>query len=55
MTRRPPFIPQKRPVYIGCEGASEASYAGLLQDMLREANQAVHLGRVDKVPAPETC
>lgn len=43
MTRRPPFIPQKRPVYIGCEGASEASYAGLLQDMLREANQAVHL------------
>lgn len=41
--RRPSFIPQRRPVYIGCEGASEASYAGLLQDMLRDANLAVHL------------
>lgn len=29
--RRPPFIPLRRPVYIGCEGASEVSYAGFLQ------------------------
>ena len=41
--RRPPHIPQRRPVYIGCEGASEASYAGLLQDMLRDGDLAVHL------------
>ena len=41
--RRPSFIPQRRPVYIGCEGKSEASYAGLLQDMLRDADLAVHL------------
>ena len=41
--RRPPHIPQRRPVYIGCEGASEASYAGLPQDMLRDADLAVHL------------
>ena len=41
--RRPPFIPQRRPVYIGCEGASEISYAGFLQDLLREAALPVHL------------
>jgi hypothetical protein len=41
--RRPPHIPQRRPVYIGCEGASEAGYAQFLQDLLRAANQPVHL------------
>jgi hypothetical protein len=41
--RRPPFIKQRRPVFIGCEGASEAGYAGLLQSMLREAALPVHL------------
>ena len=41
--RRPPYIPQRRPVYIGCEGASEVAYAGLLQDMLRDADLPVHL------------
>lgn len=41
--RRPPFIPQRRPVYIGCEGVSEVSYAGFLQDLLREAGLPVHL------------
>ena len=41
--RRPPHIPQRRPVYIGCEGMSEVSYAGLLQDMLRDADLPVHL------------
>lgn len=43
MTRRSSTIPQRRLVYIGCEGASEVSYAGLLQDMLRDASLAVHL------------
>lgn len=41
--RRTPYIPQRRPVYVGCEGASEVSYAGLLQDMLRDADLPVHL------------
>lgn len=41
--RRPPYIPQRRPVYIGCEGKSEVSYAQLLQDLLREAEMPVHL------------
>ena len=41
--RRPPSIPERRPVFIGCEGESEVAYAGLLQDMLREAGLHVHL------------
>ena len=41
--RRAPHIPQRRPVYIGCEGASEVSYAGLLQDLVRDADLPVHL------------
>lgn len=41
--RRPPFIEQRRPVYVGCEGASEAGYAGLLQDLIRDAGVPVHL------------
>jgi len=41
--RRPPHIPQRRSVYIGCEGASEVSYAGFLQDLLREIDLPVHL------------
>ncbi len=42
-TRRRSYIPLRRPVYIGCEGASEASYAALLQDLLRDAEPRVHL------------
>lgn len=41
--RRPPYIPLRRLVYIGCEGASEAHYAGFLQDLLREVGLPVHL------------
>ena len=41
--RRPPSIPERRLVFIGCEGESEVAYAGLLQDMLREAGVHVHL------------
>ena len=43
MTRRRPSIPERRPVFIGCEGESEVAYAGLLQDMLREAGLPVQL------------
>ena len=41
--RRPPYITLRRPVYIGCEGASEVGYAGLLQDLVRDADLPVHL------------
>ncbi|KGD92087.1 hypothetical protein [Rhizobium sp. YS-1r] len=41
--RRPPYITLRRPVYIGCEGQSEVGYAGLLQDLIRDANLPVHL------------
>jgi hypothetical protein len=41
--RRPPYIPLRRPIYIGCEGDSEVGYAGLLQDLIRDGNLAVHL------------
>lgn len=43
MRRRPPSIPERRPVFIGCEGESEVAYAGLLQGMLREEGLHVHL------------
>lgn len=43
MIRRPAHIPLRRPVYIGCEGASEVSYAGFIQDLLREADLPIHL------------
>ena len=43
MSRRPPHIPLRRPVYIGCEGKSEVSYASLLQDFIREAALPVYL------------
>lgn len=45
---RAPYIPQRRQIYIGCEGASEASYAQLLQDLVREADLAIHL-KVDEL------
>jgi hypothetical protein len=41
--RRPPYIQPRRPVYVGCEGASEAGYAGFLQDLIRDAGLPVHL------------
>jgi len=43
MKRRAPHIPLRRPVYVGCEGASEASYANLLRDLLHDAQLPVHL------------
>ena len=41
--RRPPHIPQRRLIYIGCEGASEFSYARFLQGLVDEAGLHVHL------------
>lgn len=43
MSTRRSSIPQRRPVYIGCEGESEQGYASFLQDLVREAGLSVHL------------
>jgi hypothetical protein len=43
MNRRAPYIPLRRPVYIGCEGASEVSYAGFLQDLIRDEDLPIYL------------
>jgi hypothetical protein len=41
--RRRPHIPLRQLVYIGCEGASEASYAAFLQDLVNAAGLSIHL------------
>lgn len=43
MRRRIPYIPQRRAVFVGCEGASEVSYAGFLQNLLLAEGHSVHL------------
>lgn len=48
MTRRgrtgsKPSRPQKRRIFVGCEGASEGSYAALLQSMLKARDLPVAL------------
>jgi len=42
-SRRRPYIEQRRPVFIGCEGASEARYLALLQSILLDDGLPVHL------------
>ncbi|SIQ94994.1 RloB-like protein [Rhizobium sp. RU35A] len=43
MSRRRSHIALRRPIYIGCEGASEVGYASFLQDLARATNLPVHL------------
>jgi hypothetical protein len=43
MKTRRPFIPQRKPIFIGCEGESEQGYAGFLQDLIHEADLHIHL------------
>lgn len=43
MKKRRSFIPQRKPIFIGCEGESEQGYAGFLQDLIFEADLHVHL------------
>lgn len=46
MARRP-IIPQRKVIFVGCEGASEVGYAGLLSDLASEAGLHVHLATHD--------
>ncbi|MEY2926793.1 MAG: hypothetical protein RL367_1270 [Pseudomonadota bacterium] len=43
MNRRKPFIPQRMPIFVGCEGQSERGYIAFLG---RLAGSAVHLEAV---------
>jgi hypothetical protein len=43
MSRHRPTIPQRKPIFIGCEGESEQGYAGFLQDLIHDADLHVHL------------
>lgn len=43
MKTRRPFIPQRKPIFIGCEGESEQGYAGFLQDLIFDGDLHVHL------------
>jgi hypothetical protein len=45
MSRRP-FIPQRKRVFLGCEGESEQSYGRLLQDLLNARHRRIHLDTV---------
>ena len=46
MKTRRPFIPQRKPIFVGCEGESEQGYTGFLQDLIHEAELHVHLNIV---------
>lgn len=43
MKTRRPLIPQRKPIFVGCEGESEQAYAGLLQDLASDQGLHVHL------------
>jgi hypothetical protein len=43
MRTRRPIIPQRKPIFIGCEGESEQAYAGRLQDLIAQQGLHVHL------------
>jgi hypothetical protein len=40
---RPPLIPTRRRIFLGCEGQSEQGYGALLRDLLDVRRQDVHL------------
>jgi hypothetical protein len=50
MKTRRPIIPQRRVIFVGCEGDSEAAYAGLLQDFATNAGLHIHLSIAPLAP-----
>jgi hypothetical protein len=50
MTSRRRTIPQRTPIFPGCEGESEQAYGQVLNDLLREAKRPVHLEVVNLNP-----
>ena len=43
MSRRAPYIPQRTPIFVGCEGESEAAYVTLLQELALANGAHVHV------------
>lgn len=43
MSTRRAFRPQRRPIYVGCEGLSEVGYVGLINDMVRATDAPIHV------------
>jgi len=43
MRTRRPFIPQRKRIFVACEGESEQSYAGLLRDLADDAGLHIHI------------
>jgi len=43
MKPRRPFIPQRKPIFVGCEGYSESAYVALIQDFARDFDLPIHL------------
>jgi hypothetical protein len=50
MSRRPAYIPQRTPIFVGCEGESEAAYVAFLRGLAEAARLPVHL-HVEPFPA----
>ena len=49
-SRRSAHIPQRRQIFVGCEGKSEAGYVALLQDFARAANLPIYLNIKELAP-----
>lgn len=43
MSRRPAHIPQRVPIFVGCEGESEAAYVALLRAFAEDARLPIHI------------
>jgi hypothetical protein len=50
MSGRRTIIPQRTPIFLGCEGDSEQAYGQVLNDLLRDAKKPIHLEVVNLNP-----
>src|SRR5215468_7221206 len=50
MSGRRTKIPQRTPIFLGCEGDSEQAYGQVLNDLLRNAQKPIHLEVVNLNP-----
>ncbi|WP_367276688.1 RloB domain-containing protein [Brevundimonas sp.] len=50
MSRRPAHIPQRVPIFVACEGDSEAAYVSFLRALADDANLPVHI-HIEPFPA----
>lgn len=50
MRSRKQFIPQRRVIYVGCEGQSEAGYLALIQDFAHDLRLPIHIAIHDLSP-----